>query len=107
LNSFGQTFRVSIWGESHGPAVGVLLDGVPAGLSITPEQFYTDLERRRGGTQRGTTPRQEDDIPVFKSGWFNGKTTGSPLLISFDNNNTRRVTTKNKKQFHVPGMLIL
>lgn len=103
MNSFGQVFRVSIWGESHGPAVGVLIDGVPAGLPLTPEQFQPDLLRRRGGTQRGTTPRQEDDIPVFKSGWFNGKTTGSPLLILFENNNTRSGDYEKQKSIPRPG----
>jgi chorismate synthase len=103
LNSFGQIFRVSIWGESHGPAVGVLLDGVPAGLSLSPEQFHDDLQRRRGGLQKGTTPRQEDDVPVFKSGWFNGKTTGSPLLILFENNNTRSTDYEKQKAIPRPG----
>lgn len=103
MNSFGQIFRVSIWGESHGAAVGVLLDGVPAGLSLSPEQFHADLQRRRGGMQRGTTPRQEDDIPVFKSGWFNGKTTGSPLLILFENNNTRSGDYEKQKAIPRPG----
>jgi chorismate synthase len=103
LNSFGQIFRVSIWGESHGAAVGVLLDGVPAGLSLNLEQFYSDLQRRRGGMQPGTTPRQEDDIPVFKSGWFNGKTTGSPLLILFENNNTRSGDYEKQRTIPRPG----
>ncbi|MFZ9695787.1 MAG: chorismate synthase [Chitinophagaceae bacterium] len=103
MNSFGQIFRVSIWGESHGAAVGVLLDGVPAGLSLNLEQFYSDLQRRRGGMQPGTTPRQEDDIPVFKSGWFNGKTTGSPLLILFENNNTRSGDYEKQRTIPRPG----
>lgn len=103
LNSFGQIFRVSIWGESHGPAVGVLIDGVPAGMPLTVEQFLTDLERRKGGVQKGTTPRQEEDLPVFKSGWFEGKTTGAPLLIVFENKNTRSADYEKQKAIPRPG----
>lgn len=103
LNSFGQIFRVSIWGESHGPAVGVLIDGVPAGLSLTVEQFLTDLERRKGGLQKGTTPRQEEDLPIFRSGWFEGKTTGAPLLIVFENKNTRSADYEKQKAIPRPG----
>ncbi len=103
MNSFGQIFRVSIWGESHGPAVGVLIDGVPAGMPLTVEQFLTDLERRKGGVQKGTTPRQEEDLPVFKSGWFEGKTTGAPLLIVFENKNTRSADYEKQKAIPRPG----
>jgi chorismate synthase len=81
MNSFGRNFRVSIVGESHGPAVGVILDGVPAGLSIAPEDFATDIERRKGGVQKGTTPRKEDDLPIFQTGIFSGRATGAPMTI--------------------------
>ncbi len=87
MNSFGRRFRVSIFGESHGPSVGVLLDGVPPGLPLDPREFEPDLERRRGG-RPGTTPRVEADQPVFESGVYRGHTTGSPLLIRFKNGNT-------------------
>lgn len=80
---------MTIFGESHGVGVGLVLDGCPAGLSITEEDFVSDIDRRKGGTQRGTTPRQESDIPIFKSGLFNNKTTGAPITILFENNNTR------------------
>ncbi len=89
MNSFGRFFRTTIFGESHGAGVGLVLDGCPAGLSLTTEDFHSDLERRKGGTQRGTTPRQESDIPIFKTGLFNDKTTGAPITILFENNNTR------------------
>lgn len=89
MNSFGRIFRMTIFGESHGAGVGLVLDGCPAGLSLTTEDFHSDLERRKGGTQRGTTPRQESDIPIFKTGLFNDKTTGAPITILFENNNTR------------------
>lgn len=89
MNSFGRIFRVNIFGESHGESVGVNIDGCPAGLPLVLEDFLADLERRKGGTQKGTTPRQEDDLPIFKSGLFNNKTTGAPITILFENKNTR------------------
>lgn len=87
MNSFGTLFKLSIFGESHGPGVGVVLDGVPAGMPLNVEEFESDLSRRRAGA-KGTTPRVESDIPQFLSGVFNGKTTGSPLTIYFENKNT-------------------
>ena len=89
MNSFGRIFRVSIFGESHGPSVGIVIDGCPAGLPLIADDFTSDLERRKGGLQKGTTPRQEDDKPIFLSGVFNGKTTGAPLTILFENKNIR------------------
>ena len=62
MNSFGNLFRISIFGESHGNGVGVLIDGVPAGLPLKFEDFITDLNRRRSGA-KGTTPRKEADLP--------------------------------------------
>jgi chorismate synthase len=100
MNSFGRIFRVNIFGESHGESVGVCIDGIPAGLSLTVEDFSEDIERRKGGTQKGTTPRQESDLPIFESGIFNNKTTGAPLTILFENNNTR--STDYAKQRAVP-----
>lgn len=88
MNSFGKLFRVSIFGESHGSLVGVLIDGVPSGIVISEEEMMPDLARRKSGAP-GTTPRKEDDIPVIKSGVFEGYTTGAPLLIQFENKNTR------------------
>ena len=89
MNAFGRIFRVNIFGESHGESAGVNIDGCPAGLSLTVEDFLEDLERRKGGTQKGTTPRQEEDLPIFKSGLYNGHTTGAPITILFENKNTR------------------
>jgi chorismate synthase len=100
MNSFGRIFRLHIFGESHGESVGISIDGCPAGLPLTIEDFSEDLERRKGGTQKGTTPRKEDDLPIFKSGIFNGKTTGAPITILFENNNTR--STDYEKQRAVP-----
>ncbi len=89
MNSFGRYFRLNIFGESHGESVGINIDGIPAGLPIQFEEFLPDLLRRQGGGQKGTTPRKEDDLPIFKSGVFNGHTTGAPMTIMFENKNTR------------------
>src|SRR6478735_4910474 len=103
MNSFGRIFRVSIFGESHGPMVGITVDGCPAGLLLTEEDFLPDLERRKGGTQKGTTPRKEDDKPIFITGYFNGKTTGAPLTILFENKNTRSGDYDKMKSIPRPG----
>ncbi len=102
MNSFGRLFRVHIFGESHGECAGVTIDGCPAGLPLSVEDFYIDIERRKGGT-KGTTPRKEDDIPKIISGWFNGKTTGAPLTILFENKNTRSSDYEKQRAFPRPG----
>lgn len=88
MNTFGRKFRVSIFGESHGELIGVVLDGVPAGLELSEQDFEQDLLRRKSGA-KGTTPRVEDDMPQIVSGVFEGHTTGAPLTIVFKNNNTK------------------
>lgn len=87
MNSFGRKFRVSIFGESHGELIGVVLDGVPAGLELSEQDFEQDILRRKSGA-KGTTPRLEEDKPQIVSGVFEGHTTGAPLAIVFKNNNT-------------------
>ena len=87
MNSFGRKFRVSIFGESHGELIGVVLDGVPAGLELSEQDFEQDILRRKSGA-KGTTPRVEEDKPLIVSGVFEGHTTGAPLAIVFKNNNT-------------------
>lgn len=103
MNSFGRIFRVHIFGESHGEAVGVIIDGCPAGLVIDETLLSADLERRKGGIQKGTTPRKEDDVPLFKSGIFNGKTSGSPIAVFFENNNTRSEDYTKQRSIPRPG----
>lgn len=103
MNSIGRIFRIHIIGESHGECVGVIIDGCPAGLPIAVIDFEKDLERRKGGTQKGTTPRKEDDIPLIKTGVFNGKTTGAPITILFENNNTRSGDYEKQKAIPRPG----
>ncbi len=103
MNSFGRIFRISIFGESHGESVGIVIDGCPAGLSLTVEDFLPDLERRKGGTQRGTTPRKEEDLPIFKSGIFNNKSTGAPITILFENKNIRSADYERQRDVPRPG----
>ena len=94
MNSFGTNFRLSIFGESHGECVGVVMDGVPAGMTLREEDFLADLDRRRSGA-RGTTPRKESDTPHLISGVFEGHTTGAPLTVLFYNENTRSGDYRN------------
>ena len=102
MNSFGRIFRVHIFGESHGHCVGITIDGCSAGLPITQDDFVTDIERRKGGA-KGTTPRKEDDLPIFKTGIFNDKTTGAPITIIFENNNTRSGDYEKQRDVPRPG----
>lgn len=88
MNTFGRRFRVSVFGESHGDLIGVVLDGVPAGLELSEQEFIADIARRKSGA-RGTTPRTESDMPKIVSGVYEGHTTGAPLTIVFNNENTR------------------
>jgi chorismate synthase len=103
MNSFGRIFRINIFGESHGPCVGIVIDGCIPGIEISAEDFIADLNRRRGGQQKGSTPRTEDDFPIFLSGIFNGKTTGAPLTISFNNNNVQSNVYKDQRSLPRPG----
>ncbi len=80
MNSFGVLFRVSIFGESHGHSIGVVIDGCPPGIAVRPEDFLDDLRRRQSGS-RGTTARQEPDMPEILSGIYEGMTNGSPITV--------------------------
>lgn len=102
MNSFGRIFRVNVFGESHGESVGVNIDGCPAGIPLGVEDFLPDLARRKAGA-KGTTPRKEEDWPHLKSGVFNGHTTGAPLTILFENNNTRSSDYEKLRAFPRPG----
>lgn len=88
MNTFGHNFRISLFGESHGPAVGVVIDGVPHGIALSDEEFTLDINRRKGGTT-GTTSRVESDRPEILSGLYEGHTTGAPLAIIFRNQEAR------------------
>ena len=88
MNHIGRLFQINIYGESHGKGVGILLDGVKPGIPLTEEDFLQDLSRRKSGGL-GTTPRIEADEIHIVSGVFNGYTTGAPILLAFDNTNTK------------------
>lgn len=88
MNSFGRKFRVTIFGESHGENLGIVIDGVYPGMELSEADFTEDIGRRKSGA-KGTTPRREEDIPHIVSGIYDGCTTGAPLTILFGNNNTR------------------
>jgi chorismate synthase len=103
MNSFGTLFNVQIFGESHGACIGITIDGCPAGLPLQVADFVEDMERRKGGQQKGTTPRQEDDIPIIKTGLFNGLTTGAPIMMLFENNNTRSGDYEKQRAVPRPG----
>lgn len=83
--------------------MGVVIDGCPAGLPLTVADMLPDLERRRGGQQKGTTPRKEDDIPIIKSGVFNDYATGFPIMMYFENKNTRSEDYQKQRSFPRPG----
>ena len=102
MNTFGRVFRVSIFGESHGEQVGVTVDGCPAGISLSAEDFATDLKRRKPG-YAGTTTRHEPDAPHIVSGLYKGKTTGAPITITFQNTNTRSEDYEHLRNVPRPG----
>jgi chorismate synthase len=102
MNTFGKFFRISIFGESHGVNVGITIDGCPAGLALNFDDFSADFDRRRSGA-KGTTPRQEADLPHIISGVFNDHTTGAPITIIFDNNNTKSRDYTKLRDIPRPG----
>ena len=102
MNTFGNKFKVSIFGESHGPCIGVTVDGVLPGIPLTEEDFTQDLDRRRSGAV-GTTPRVEKDLPEILSGVYDGYTTGAPLTVLFRNENTRSEDYEQFRKHPRPG----
>ena len=102
-NSFGQIFRITTAGESHGPANLVIIDGVPAGILLKTEDFIPDLTRRRPGQSRITTQRNESDIPEILSGTFKEHTTGTALAIMVINRDTRSADYAAIKDIYRPG----
>ncbi|MDD4644720.1 MAG: chorismate synthase [Bacteroidales bacterium] len=102
MNSFGNHFKVSIFGESHGPMIGITLDGCKPGIPLSVEDFEEDIRRRQPGA-KGTTPRVEADQPKIVSGWYKDFTTGAPLTILFENQNTRSGDYDNLQKQPRPG----
>lgn len=102
-NSFGELFRVTTAGESHGPGYVVIIDGVPPGLELSVDDLIPDLDRRRPGQSKVTTQRQEADIPEILSGVFEGKTMGTPIAISIQNRDQRSKDYSEIKDKYRPG----
>lgn len=102
MDTFGRIFRVSVFGESHGEYVGTVIDGVPSGIELSPEDFKEDIARRAPGAT-GTTARKEADEPVFLSGVYEGHTTGAPLTIAFRNADARPADYEQFKDMPRPG----
>ena len=99
-NSFGKLFTISSFGESHGPALGCVVDGCPPGLELCEEDMQRDLDRRKPGQSRFTTQRREDDAVKILSGVFEGKTTGTPIGLLIENTDQRsKDYSKIKDQF--------
>ena len=102
-NSFGQIFRITTFGESHGPAVGVVIDGVPANLVLDEADIQFDLDRRRPGQSKVTTRRKESDTVEILTGMFEGKTTGAPLTLLIRNEDQRTKDYEEIKNMFRPG----
>ncbi len=102
-NTFGQIFKVTTFGESHGPAIGCVIDGVPPGLALSEPDIQHDLDRRRPGQSKITTQRQEEDKVEILSGVFEGKTTGTALAMLIRNQDQRSRDYDNIKNIFRPG----
>jgi chorismate synthase len=102
-NSFGELFRITTWGESHGRAIGVVIDGCPAGLDLSTEDIQRDLDRRRVGQSKVTSPRQEEDRVEILSGLFHGKTTGTPISLLIWNKDADSSKYEPIKDIYRPG----
>lgn len=103
FNSFGQIFRFTTWGESHGPAMGCVIDGTPPSISLSEEDIQVWLDRRRPGQSRFTTQRREGDKVKILSGVFQGQTTGTPIALLIENEDTRSKDYDDIKDKFRPG----
>lgn len=103
MNSFGHLLRITTFGESHGPMLGVVLDGLPAGLLVNQEAVQIALDRRRPGQSRLTTPRREADAARFVSGLFEGRTTGAPVTILFENHDVDSSKYEDLRDLYRPS----
>jgi chorismate synthase len=102
-DSFGHTFRITTWGESHGGGVGVVVDGCPSGLELTLDDIQTELDRRRPGQSKITTQRQESDTARLLSGVFEGRTTGTAISIMVHNQDARPQAYDHLKDVYRPS----
>lgn len=102
-STFGTNLRVTIFGESHGPAIGAVIDSPPAGILLDRQYILTQIHRRAPGQDASATPRREQDIPQFLSGILEGKTTGAPLTLIIKNNNIHPQDYENLRRFPRPS----
>lgn len=102
-NGFGRVFRFTTWGESHGPAIGAVVDGCPPGLALSEDVIQPWLDKRRPGTSRFTTQRREPDLVRILSGVFEGRTTGTPISLLIDNVDQRSKDYSEVAQAYRPG----
>ncbi|MBB4265680.1 chorismate synthase [Roseospira visakhapatnamensis] len=102
-NTFGHLFRVTTFGESHGPAIGCVVDGTPPGLTLTEADLQRDLDRRRPGQSRHTTQRREPDRARLLSGVFEGRTTGTPIAVLIENTDQRSKDYGDIAETYRPG----
>ncbi|MBI1402354.1 MAG: chorismate synthase [Porphyrobacter sp.] len=102
-NTFGRVLRFTTWGESHGPALGAVVDGCPPGLEISEDFIQPFLDARKPGTSRFTTQRREDDLVRILSGTFEGKTTGTPISLMIENTDQRSKDYSEIAQQYRPG----
>ena len=102
-NSIGQLFKVTTFGESHGPSLGAIIDGVPPGMELSVEDIQPDVERRRTGKSRHTSQRREPDTVNVLSGVFEGKTTGMPIGLVVENTNQKSKDYSKIKDRFRPG----
>ena len=102
-NSFGHVFRLTTWGESHGPGVGCTVDGCPAGLPLAVTDIQHELDRRRVGQSKVSSPRQEADQVQILSGVFEGRTTGAPITLVVFNTDARSGSYEAIKDLYRPG----
>jgi chorismate synthase len=100
---WGNKIKYSIFGESHGPGIGIIIDGIPAGVKLDLDMFKAEMGRRKPGTSNITTSRKEEDLFEILSGFFNGYTTGTPLCVCIRNSNQHSSDYEDQKDYLRPG----
>ena len=102
-NNFGNIFKITTWGESHGKAIGVIIDGCPSKIKISEDEINSELKKRSPGKLPYTSPRKEKDKVKILSGIFNGKTTGAPISLLIENKNKDSTPYDNIKDLYRPS----
>ena len=102
-NTIGELFRITTFGESHGKAIGVIIDGCPPGINLTEDDLQQELDKRKPGQSKVSTQRDEEDKPVILSGVFRGKTTGMPIAVIIQNRGADNSSYEPIKNIFRPG----